>query len=86
MSDKIMSTHNIAKFLETQVLHVTFTKKDGTVREMRCTKNLDLIPADKQPKGVARTKTSTAVTVFDLDVQEWRSFLPESVQGYFPEK
>jgi hypothetical protein len=73
----------ISELLENNVLCVTFTKKDGTTREMRCTKNLDLIPADKLPKGVARNKTSTAVNVFDLDNQDWRSFLPESVQRYY---
>lgn len=73
----------ITQLLETNVVNVTFTKKDGTLREMRCTKNLDLVPNDKLPKGVARTKASTSVTAFDLDKQEWRSFLPESVQGYY---
>jgi len=73
----------ISELLENNVLCVTFTKKDGTTREMRCTKNSDLIPADKLPKGVTRNKTSTAVTVFDLDNQDWRSFLPESVQRYY---
>jgi hypothetical protein len=73
----------ITELLENNVLCVTFTKKDGTTREMRCTKKLDLIPADKLPKGVSRNKTSTAVNVFDLDNQDWRSFLPESVQRYY---
>jgi hypothetical protein len=62
-------------------LCITFTKKDGTVRDMRCTLCEGRIPADKQPKteGSTTKDSGSAVRVFDTEKQEWRSFRWESV-------
>lgn len=59
---------------------ITFTKADGTERQLRCTLREDLIPADKAPKGTSRAITETAQRAFDLDLGEWRSFRWESVK------
>jgi hypothetical protein len=59
---------------------VTFTKKDGTARVMRCTRNPELIPTEQHPSTESTRKASTtSVTAFDLDKNEWRSFLPENI-------
>jgi hypothetical protein len=65
---------------------VTFTKKDGTKREMLCTLIESKIPADKRPKASVgleeETNSSTvgsAVRVFDLGKSEWRSFRWDTV-------
>lgn len=58
---------------------VTFTKKDGSTRTMRCTRNLGLIPQEFHPKGEAGD-IGGAIRAFDLEKNEWRSFIPESVQ------
>jgi hypothetical protein len=64
-------------------LCVTFTKKDGTEREMHCTLVSSKIPADKQPKSLSESENSStsgsAVRVFDTDIGEWRSFRWDSV-------
>lgn len=61
-------------------LCITFTKKDGTVRDMRCTLSEGRIPSDKRPTTEGTAKTSgSAVRVFDLEKQEWRSFRWDSV-------
>jgi hypothetical protein len=61
-------------------VRVTFTKKDGTNREMLCTLAEGKIPADKQPKTETTSETSgSAVRVFDLEKSEWRSFRWDSV-------
>lgn len=64
-------------------VRVTFTKKDGTVREMRCTTNLGLVPAEKWPvkkEGKADSSSSeTTCTVWDLDKEDWRAFRYDSV-------
>jgi hypothetical protein len=62
-------------------LCITFTKKDGTVRDMRCTLCEGRIPTDKQPKGdgTSTTDSGSAVRVFDTEKQEWRSFRWDSV-------
>jgi hypothetical protein len=59
---------------------VTFTKKDGTSRVMRCTRNPELIPTEQQPSSESTRKApATSVSAFDLDKNEWRSFLPENI-------
>jgi hypothetical protein len=62
-------------------LCVTFTKKDGTNRDMRCTLCEGRIPADKQPKteGTGSKDSGSAVRVFDTEKSEWRSFRWDSV-------
>jgi hypothetical protein len=76
--DVIMSDPDFPQFLRgylnESVITVTFTKKDGTPRVMKCTKQSDLIPEDKQPKGTGTMTTGDAVAAFDLEKQEWRSF------------
>lgn len=61
-------------------LRITFTKSDGTDREMRCTLIESAIPIDKIPKGTGREASATTQRVFDLDKGEWRSFKWDSVK------
>ena len=58
---------------------VTFTKKDGTERTMRCTRSPVQIPEDQHPKN-GTGDSDTAIRVFDLDKSEWRSFVVENVK------
>jgi hypothetical protein len=59
---------------------VTFTKKDGTNRDMFCTLVESRIPTDKQPKTETTSNDSgSALRVFDTEKQEWRSFRWDSV-------
>jgi hypothetical protein len=62
-------------------LCVTFTKKDGTLRDMRCTLSEGRIPSDKHPKteSASAKDSGSAVRVFDTEKQEWRSFRWDSV-------
>lgn len=61
-------------------LCITFTKADGDEREMHCTLVDSDIPADQKPKGTGRATPASIMRVFDVDVQEWRSFKWESVK------
>lgn len=65
----------------TKDLCITFTKKDGTERAMRCTLAENRIPTEFQPKteGKASTFADTACRVFDTEVSQWRSFRWDSV-------
>jgi hypothetical protein len=62
-------------------LCITFTKKDGTVRDMYCTLSGSKIPAEKQPKSQEANSESSgsAYRVFDTQKQEWRSFRWDSI-------
>ena len=67
---------------------VTFVKSDGTVRDMRCTLNWNSIPADHQPKQLVdltetkqrKAPSEESLRVFDLDINEWRSFRFDRLQ------
>ena len=59
---------------------ITFTKTDGTEREMRCTLAPTLIPEDKTPKETGRKTSDEVQRVFDLEKGEWRSFKWDSVK------
>jgi hypothetical protein len=61
-------------------LCITFTKSDGTDREMRCTLIKANIPSDKIPKTTGRPASETTQRVFDLDKVEWRSFRWDTVK------
>ena len=63
---------------------VTFTKKDGTERVMNCTLQSELLPAElvkesTEPKK-ERKENTDALRVFDLEKQEWRSFIIKSIK------
>lgn len=56
------------------VVTVTFKKANGTTRVMKCTTSPTVIP-------VPITNTNTdVVTVFDVDVNDWRSFRMDRVE------
>jgi len=69
--------------LKTTEVTVTFNKKDGTVRVMKCTLKPDVLPVvevkplaeGKQP----RKESTTSIRVFDVELKEWRSFTTQSV-------
>ena len=71
-------------FLKTGVVEVTFTKKDGSVRVMKCTK----IPEVMAPLFSGGGSVTTQVEkeglfkVVDVDVGEFRSFNFDQVTSY----
>lgn len=78
-----MTYEEIVNTLREGVVNLSFTKvKDGGVREMKATLVSDMIPADKMPKTDANANTEKnqiAVRVFDLDLNDWRSFRVDSL-------
>ena len=61
---------------------VVFEKKDGTLREMRCT--LKDVPQyeRKTESETTRKKNDEVMSVYDMDKSEWRSFRIDSVKSY----
>lgn len=66
-------------------LQISFTKRDGSIRNMRCTLIQSKIPAEKIPKSETPSSTETVVRVFDLDKQDWRSFRWDSLRTTSPD-
>jgi hypothetical protein len=68
--------------LQHEVVNVTFTKADGSTRDMECTTDMNRIPEDKHPTSGAVTKSEIdrhLYKVFDLEKNDWRAFRDERV-------
>lgn len=74
---------DVTKTLRENIVRLSFTKvKDGQVRNMRATLDTKFIPEEKMPKTDANANTEKnqiAVRVFDLDLNDWRSFRVDSL-------
>jgi len=70
--------------LKQENVSVTFTKKDGSERVMRCTTNPTFImfkdPASVESKS-ERKVNDDVMPVFDLDANAWRSFRWDSIKN-----
>lgn len=88
MEKTTMTYQEIIDTLREGVVNLSFTKvKDGEVRNMKATLVSDMIPADKMPKTDANANTEKnqlAVRVFDLDIEDWRSFRVDSLLSFVP--
>lgn len=96
---KIIIRDWVRSLLQVQAITVSFIKADGTVRDMNCTLNWELIPADKHPKGPGtgsvdgivreskqrREPDEHSLRVFDVEKQEWRSFRFDRLQKIITE-
>jgi hypothetical protein len=75
----MFSFDEIYEKLKHNVVNVTFTKVDGSTRNMRCTLKDTFLPEQFRGKGTVLTEGSNVLRVFDLDLNEWRSFRVDSV-------
>lgn len=71
-----MDKQTLLDQLATGPVTVTFTKRNGEERVMTCTRNGKMIPETKKPKGEGQlfTVDDDNIKVFDITIQEWRSF------------
>lgn len=69
--------------LKSQVMTVTFKKKDGTNREMLCTLDPKYLPAieldEETDEKSVRKQSIDSIAVYDVEVNAWRSFRYDSV-------
>lgn len=76
----------LKSLLRSGVYTVEFVKKDGSQRKMCCTLMESEIPSEFTPKGTKKTISNDSLSVFDVEVNGWRSFRYDSivsVQGDF---
>jgi len=66
--------------LRSQIVYITFTKKDGSERILKCTLMESEIPTEKVPKGTEKSKNDEVVPVFDVENDGWRSFRWDSIK------
>lgn len=60
-------------------IFVSFIKKDGSERLLRCTTNPKHLPMVENKESKRKVSTNT-IAVFDLDNNGWRSFTIKSVK------
>lgn len=73
----------ILNFLKDGVVDLQFKKVNGDLRNMRGTRKLDLIPEEKRPTTEdKRELNETIVVLYDLEVNDWRSFRIENLIEY----
>ena len=89
-TERVIFRNWVRELLNVAEITVTFVKADGTVRDMRCTLDQDLIPPQppraekpardtvdgivRESREVTKPEESHTQKVFDLDVSAWRSF------------
>ena len=85
---------NIIEFLHDEIIEVSFYKKDGTERVMKCTLKQDLIPKSafanvredfgpgKPAIGTDEEEPSTKanINVWSVEDKGWRSFIVDNVK------
>jgi hypothetical protein len=64
---------SIAEQLRQGIIDIQFIKKDGSLREMRCTLNEKYLP-EKTTEG-AKKDNPDVLAVWDIDSNGWRSFI-----------
>jgi len=69
----------LAGLLKTEEVDLTFTKKDGTIREMKCTLIEDLLPQIEKKTDRVKKESNDVIAVFDLDKNAWRSVRYDSI-------
>ena len=74
--------------LSEKVQKVVFEKADGTIREMVCTTNPDIVPWPDNPTEAEgripekRNKDENLFSVWDVEKEGWRSFRFERLIKY----
>jgi hypothetical protein len=72
----------LSGILKTNEVDLTFTKKDGTIREMKCSLKEELLPTYEKKTDKVKTKSEESLSVFDLEKKEWRSFRFDSITSF----
>jgi len=81
---------SIINLLNENVMEVTFTKKDGTERVMKCTLSPMLLPTEVKETNTnevtegkkPRKKNLEVVACYDLEAEGWRSFRLDSLKDF----
>lgn len=60
---------------------MTFTKSDGTEREMKCTLKEEFIQQYEKKTERVRKENEDVLSVWDLDNNGWRSFRVDSIKN-----
>jgi hypothetical protein len=65
---------NLLSELNNRVVSITFTKADGSVRNMNCTLQSGIVPVVEHRETKDSTALPETLVVWDTDKSAWRSF------------
>jgi len=66
--------------LKNETAQLTFKKKDGTMRVMKCSLREDHMPVYEKKTERVRATNDDTLSVVDLEKNEWRSFRYDSIR------
>ena len=79
----MLSRDEMLTELSTGLCRVVFTKVNGEVRDMTCTRQLSYVPIDQIPKGDPnKIPNEKVMPVFDINKLAWRSFVVDNVTTF----
>ena len=70
----------LVSLLKTNTVGLTFKKKDDTIREMKCTLAEEKLPTIEKKTDRVRKENDSVISVFDIEVGEWRSCRYDSIK------
>ena len=80
---------SVINLLNENVMEITFTKKDGSERVMKCTLSPMLLPTEEYEKSneakegkKPRKKNLEVIACYDLEAEGWRSFRLDSLKDF----
>ena len=76
-----LSRESLLNSLSNDVVQVVFTKKDGSERTMRCTRDLRRAIHAPVPKNENFEDNPDVVRAYDLEAEGWRSFIVANVKS-----
>ena len=83
-NDRSWQNEYLKGVLQTGIAIVTFLKKDGTQRVLRCTLSPTELPVQIDFEEVVQKKTPNpdVLAVWDLENKGWRSFRYDTILGF----
>jgi len=76
-----MTRNEISDLARSNIISVTFTKKNGEMRTMKCSLKDEYIDGEVKKSTSIRKPNYDVLPVWDLDNNGWRSFRIDSVKG-----
>jgi hypothetical protein len=81
----MLNKSELKEILSKSIATVVFEKKDGTIREMKCTLKEDICSlkeniTETSPTTIQRKENENALSVWDIEKSAWRSFRIDSIK------
>lgn len=74
-----MDIQELRQLLHNGAVNVTFTKKDGSLREMLCTTSDKYLSFESDSTS---KPSETVLTVWDMEKEGWRAFRIDSIKSF----